>query len=291
MGKMAITGATGQLGGLTIRHLLSNGVAAGNIVGIVRSPENAGALRELGIEIRTGDYDRPETLAEAFAGIEKLLFVSGPSMDNTLRIRQHASVVEAARNAKVGHIAYTGIAFAEKMKLGLENVHLATEYMIRTTGIPFTFLRNGFYLEILVNEGLKGIAASGEIVTSAPNGKMNYATRNDLALAAATVLAGDGFENRVLELTAPEPFTYDEFAAVVSDIAGKPVKHRAVSPEEAVRSMTGAGVPEGMAGFMVHVVYKAIEDGQLGHASQDLKQLIGDGYTTIRQAVTEALNA
>jgi NAD(P)H dehydrogenase (quinone) len=289
MSKIAITGASGQLGGLAIRHLMNKGVAASNIIGIVRNPEKATALTELGIEVRTGDYDHPASLEKAFAGVAKLLFVSASSMDNTLRIRQHASVVEAARNAGIKHIVYTSFSFAEKMKIGLENVHLATEYMIRATDIPYTFLRNGFYLELLVNESLKGAIASGEIITSVPSGAMNYITRNDLALAAATVLSGQGHENRTYELTSPVPFTYDEFAAILSDVSGQQIRHRAVSPDEAFQSMVSAGAPEGMAGFMVHGVYAAIESGQFAYPSEDLVKLIGDAYTTVKYTVEEVL--
>lgn len=289
MSQIIVTGANGQLGGLAIRHLLELGVQAGSITGVVRDEVKGAPLKELGIQTVVADYDDAESLAKAFSGASKLLFVSAPSMDNTLRIRQHANVVEAARNAGVKHIAYTSIASAEKMKLGLENVHLATEYMIKTTNIPYTFLRNAFYLEILVNESLHGIVAQGEMITSAPNGRMNFATRNDLALAAAKVLIGSGHDNKTYELVNPQPFTFNDFAGLVSEVSGKPVKHNAVSPAEAVQSMIEAGVPDGMAGFMVHGVYAAIGDGQFGAASEDLVRLIGDKFTTLQEAVRQVL--
>lgn len=289
MAKIAVTGASGQLGGMVVRRLLNLGVPADQVMAIVRNPDKAERLRQLGVEIRTGDYDVPYTLASAFNGVEKLLFISSSSLDNTLRIRQHASVVEAARDAGVQHVFYTGLAFAEQMKLGLENVHLATEYMIRTMGVPYTFLRNGFYMDILVNDSLKHAVAAGEIITSAPTGAMNYVTRENLALAAATVLTGSGHENRTYELTAPEPFTYDAFAAILSEQSGKPVRHRPVTPEEAFQSMTDAGASPEMAGFMVHGVYAAIESGQFAHPSRDLVELIGDAYTSVRQAVALVL--
>ena len=175
------------------------------------------------------------------------------------------------------------------MKLGLENVHLATEYMLRTTLIPYTFLRNAFYMEILVNEGLKGIVANGEIITSVPTGKMNYVTRNDLALAAATVLSSEGHENKIYELANPQPFSYDEFAALLSEVAGKPIKHRAVSSKEAFDAMVQAGMPEGRVGFMVNLIYAAIENGQFASASEDLSGLLGSLFTSTQEAVRQIL--
>jgi NAD(P)H dehydrogenase (quinone) len=289
MSKIVITGVTGQLGGLVVKHLLDKGVSADQIRGVARDPEKAAELSAQGIEIVRGDYDDPASLPKAFEGASKLLFVSASSFDNTLRIRQHASVVEAARNAGVGQIVYTSIASPDKMKLGLENVHLATEYMIKTTNLPYTFLRNTFYLEILVNEGLRGSVASGELVTSAPSGRMNYATRNDMALATATVLTGAGHENRTYELTSPQTFSYDEFAAVLSEVAGKTIKHRAVTPQQAYDGLVQAGVPAAMAGFIVHGVYAAIEGGQFSATSNDLVELIGSAYTSPKEAVRQVL--
>lgn len=285
MGKIIVTGASGHLGSAAIRHLIDLGVQAGDIVGIVRDKEKAAALAELGIELRLGDYDNAASLPAAFEGGEKLLFVSASSMDNTLRIRQHATVVEAARNAGIKHIAYTGIAFGERMTIGLENVHLATEYMIRTTGADYTFLRNGFYLELLVNEGTPGIAASGAVISAAPTGKLNYVTRDNLARAAAVVLTQEGHANKIYELTAPQPFSYDEYAAVLSEVSGKPVAHKALPALEAVSTLVSAGVPEGGAGFLIHVIDGAIERGEFAHPSNDLIDLIGDAYTPLKSAV------
>ncbi|NGZ76335.1 SDR family oxidoreductase [Saccharibacillus alkalitolerans] len=290
MGKIIVTGASGHLGTAAIRHLLDLGVQPGDIVGVVRDKAKGAALAELGVELRLGDYDDAASLPSAFEGGEKLLFVSASSMDNTLRIRQHAAVVEAARNAGIKHIAYTGIAFGEKMTTGLENVHLATEYMIRTTGAAYTFLRNGFYLELLVNEGTAGVVEGGTVISAAPSGKMNYVTRDNLARAAAVVLTREGHENKAYELTASHPFSYDEYAAVLAEVSGKPVVHKALPAPEAVSAMVAAGVPEGGAGFLIHVVDAAIERGEFGLPSDDLANLIGDAYTPLKTAVEQALN-
>lgn len=114
----------------------------------MRNVEKASTLADQGVEVRHGDYNQPESLQKAFAGVSKLLFISGPDSDNTLRIVQHANVVKAARDAGVKHIAYTGYAFAESL-IPLAYVHLATEYAIRTTNTPYTFLRNALYTDFL----------------------------------------------------------------------------------------------------------------------------------------------
>jgi NAD(P)H dehydrogenase (quinone) len=290
VGKITLTGATGQLGNLVVRHLLEKGVPAQNMAAVVRNVEKAGQLKELGLEIRQGDYEDGRSLLAAFKDTEKLLFISSPLWDNTHRIKQHATVVEAARDAGVGHIVYTSLAFPDKMTLGLEHVHLATEHAIKTTGIPYTFLRNGFYMELLVNPSLQGMIQSGEIVTSTAGGKMNYVTRSNLALAAATVLTEAGHENQIYELVNPNVFTYDQLAAILSEVSGKEVKHRDVSPDEAYRLLVQSGASEGDAGFLVHGLYASIAKGQFSHTSDDLHKLIGDHITTVQEAVQQELS-
>ncbi|EOD6733008.1 hypothetical protein RFE05_005226 [Klebsiella pneumoniae] len=90
---------------------------------------------------------------------------------------QHANVVKAARDVGVKHIAYTGYAFAEESIIPLAHVHLATEYAIRTTNIPYTFLRNALYTDFFVNEGLRASIESGAIVTNAGSGIVIFRRR------------------------------------------------------------------------------------------------------------------
>src|SRR3954452_6616147 len=75
----AVTGATGHLGRLAVDALLRRGIPARNVFALVRDPERAKDLADLGVGVREADYDRPETLAPALEGVERLLLVSSPS--------------------------------------------------------------------------------------------------------------------------------------------------------------------------------------------------------------------
>ncbi|CAM3038944.1 SDR family oxidoreductase [Paenibacillus sediminis] len=288
--SIVITGATGALGGLVVDHLLNKNVPASEIVVSVRNVEKGAELASRGIEVRHGDYDDAASLEKSFAGASKLFLVSSPLMDDTVRVRQHATAIEAARNAGVGHIVYTSFAFAEKSTIGLQEVHLATEHMIRTTGIPYTILRNPLYTHIFVNEGLLPAVERGEMITSAGNGKLNVATRNDLALAAATVLAQDGHENKVYNLTAPTAWSFDELAQILSEVSGKKVVHRSTSEAEVVEDLKKAGVAEPLIGFQVYGLYRSVANGELEDTTNDLKNLIGDSITPLKQSVQELFN-
>ncbi|MCP1310631.1 SDR family oxidoreductase [Paenibacillus tyrfis] len=266
-----ITGATGQLGRLIVGHLLQK-VEAGQVIACVRHPEKAADFGRLGIEVRYGDYDRPESLAEAFAGGSKLLLISSPHPDDTVRIRQHVHAIEAAKQAKVGHLVYTSFAYPEKSSITLTQLHLATEYAIRTTGIPYTFLRSALYADFLVAIGLKEAAARGELITCPGDWAFNAVTRDDLALAAVAVLTGDGHEQRSYELTAPRSWTFGELAQTVSELTGKPVAHR---EDPAADSW----------------LYRFLTRIDTSSTSPDLERLIGRGATPLRETVKRLIGA
>jgi NAD(P)H dehydrogenase (quinone) len=286
--SIVITGATGHYGNRVIQELLKT-IPASEIIASVRNVEKADALAELGIEVRHGDYMDYESMKTSFEDASKVLFVSGPDSDNTLRIRQHANVVQAARDAGVKHIAYTGYAFGETSQIDLAHVHMATEYAIRSTGVPYTFLRNSLYSDVFIDESLAGSVATGELVTNTGDGKLNAVSREDLALAAAAVLTGEGHENKSYNLVNPSPWTFDELAEVVSEVSGKQVSHKKVSFDEMKDYLGNVGLPAPVA-ELIASIYHTVAAGETGKTSNDLTNLIGQP-TPLKKLVQQALKA
>jgi NAD(P)H dehydrogenase (quinone) len=174
---IVVTGATGQLGGAVVRHLLDR-LPANEIVASVRDPRGA---RDLGVEVRHGDFDRPETLATAFAGASAVLIVSTP-IGSTDRIGQHTAAAHAARDAGAGRIVYTSMAAATTGRNLLAGTHERSEAAIRATGVPYTFLRNNWYLENDLGTVASALA-TGTIATSTQGGRFAPASYDDLARA------------------------------------------------------------------------------------------------------------
>jgi NAD(P)H dehydrogenase (quinone) len=284
MTTYAITGATGQLGRLVIDELLDRGVPAADVVAIVRSPEKAAALVDRGVAVRAGDYSKPETLPAALDGVDVLLLISGSELGQ--RVTQHAAVVDAAKAAGVGRIAYTSVLRADTTPLVLAPEHKATEELIRASGVPFTLLRNGWYIENYTAQ-IPQYLAQGAIVAAAGDGRIAAATRADFAAAAAAVLTGDGHAGAVYELGGTA-FGLKELAATVSEVTGTEVVYSAVSTSELVRILTGAGLDEGTAGF-VAALDEAAERGDLDTDSTDLARLIGRPSTPLIDAVRAAV--
>lgn len=282
MMKILVTGATGKLGSKVVEALLKS-VPANQLAVSVRNPEKAEGLRARGVEVRHGDFDRPETLASAFEGIDRLLIISADG-DNETRIRQHTDAVAAAERAQVGFIAYTSLGNASESTMFLAPVHRATEEAILKTGIPYSFLRNNWYLE---NEtgGIQGVMAGAPWVTSAGSGKVGWAARQDYAEAAATVLAGNGHENTVYELSG-KLMTQEELASAVGSVLGKEVPVQQVDDATYADIMKGAGVPEFVVPMLVEI-QKGIRDGALEMESNDFEKLLGRPVTPIHEALTQ----
>lgn len=283
--KMLVTGGTGKLGTKVVETLLKS-VPASQLAVSVRNPEKAEGLRARGVEVRHGDFDRPETLDSAFSGIDRLLIISADG-DNETRIRQHTNAVAAAERAQVGFIAYTSLGNASESTIFLAPVHRATEEAILKTGIPYSFLRNNWYLE---NEmgSIQGVMAGAPWVTSAGSGKVGWAPRQDYAEAAAAVLAGNGHENTIYELSG-KLMTQEELASALGTVLGKEVPVQQVDDATYADIMKGAGVPEFVVPILVEI-QKGIRDGALEKESNDFERLLGRPVTPIREALTQIVN-
>jgi NAD(P)H dehydrogenase (quinone) len=283
--KILVTGATGKLGTKVVENLLKT-VPANQLAVSVRNPEKAEGLRARRVEVREGDFDRPETLDSAFASIDRLLIISADG-DNETRIRQHTNAVAAAERAGVKFIAYTSIVNAQESKNFLAPTHQATEKAIVKTGIPYSFLRNNWYLE---NEipSIQGVLAGAPWVTSAGNGKVGWAIQQDYAEAAAAVLSGNGHENTIYELSG-KLLTQEEFASVLASVLGKEVPVQQVDDKTYAEIMKGAGVPDFLIPMLVDI-QKDIREGTLEIESNDFEKLLGRPVMPIRQALTQIVN-
>lgn len=284
---IVVTGATGKLGTLAIEALLAKKVPANQIVAAVRSPEKASALAARGVQVRLADYRKPETLDAAFAGAEKVLLVS--SNDVGSRFPQHVAVVDAAKKAGVKLLAYTSILHADTSKLRLAEDHKNTEKKIKDSGIPYVFLRNGWYIEN-VTDSLGGVFASGAFIGASGSGKIAGATRADFAAAAAAVLTEPGHENKAYELAGDAAYSMSDLAAEVSKQSGKTLPYNDLPPAQLTEIYAGFGLPRSFAEILVDADLKAAE-GELDDTSHALSRLIGRPTTPLADAVKTAVAA
>lgn len=279
--KIAITGATGQLGQLVVSKLKDQG-SADNIIALVRSVQKAS---DLGVEVREANYDKPGTLESALSGIDTLLLISGSEVGK--RAVQHRNIIDAAKKNGVKWIIYTSLLHADTSSLSLAEEHLATEAALRDSGIPFTLLRNGWYTENYTGS-IPGALAGGAFIGSVGKGRISSAARADYADAAVAVLTSEGHEAKVYELAGDEAWTLTDLAAEISRQTGKDIPYVDMPETEYADALKGFGLPEGLAQAIAGWDVSASK-GDLYDDGKELSRLIGHPTTPLSDVVAEVL--
>lgn len=279
--KIAVTGATGHLGTLVVEELKKR-VPNENIVALVRTPGKASALE---VEVRAFDYNQPETMTAALAGVDRLVLISGNEIGQ--RARQHFNVIEAAGKAGVEWIVYTSLLHADSTTLNLAGEHMTTEEALKASGINYTILRNGWYTENYTGS-IGGALAGGAFIGSAGNGKISSAARVDYAEAAAVAITDESHKGKVYELAGDDYYTLADLAAEISNQTGTNIPYRNLTEAEYTKILESFEIPAGFAAAIASWDVSASKD-DLFDDSHQLSALIGRPTTPLADSVKAAL--
>ncbi|ORY47041.1 NAD(P)-binding protein [Rhizoclosmatium globosum] len=266
---IAVTGASGQLGSLIVKHLTST---SANVVALVRNPSKYTAAA--GVTVRSFDYNSPETLTPGLDGITTLVLVSSSEVGK--RTAQHKAVIDAAKSSGVKNLLYVSLLHASTSSLILAQEHKATEEYLTESGIETVVsLRNPWYLENWSGD-IKDAINGGKIFGATHNAKVAPATRIDLAVAIANaaVRANEGQKVKAVYELAGEAFTLTDFAAEVSVHAGKTVEYSDLAEDKYAEVLASVGVPEGFAKILADSDEGASK-GFLYAEKSDLVELLG----------------
>jgi len=281
---IAITGATGQLGRLVLTHL--TGMTGEPVRALVRDPQKAEDLATGQVSVAEADFDRPDTLRPALDGVDRLLFISAPEFGK--RAAQHEALIAAAKDANVRFIAYTSILNADTSDLLLAKDHQHTELALKQSGIPHSLLRASWYVEnfeAAIGAGLHFGAISGVSGT----GRYSAAGRNDLAEAAARVIADTAPVPQVFELAGRPAFSLEDLAGEVSRQSGKTIPFAPLSAAAYTDMLTGAGLPLPVAEILADADAGTARD-QLFSSRSDLTDLLGRPTLTLADYVAKVLS-
>ncbi|TJZ94571.1 SDR family oxidoreductase [Actinacidiphila oryziradicis] len=284
--SIVITGATGQLGRLTVEALLRRGIPAADIIATGRDITGIKDLADRGITVRRADFADTDSLAEAFAGADRLLLISA-SVPVDERVANHRRVIDAAAAEGVSLMAYTSTTHADTATTIIGATHGETEEYLRDRGIPSVLLRNGWYLENYTSQ-LPQILQNGAVVGAAGEGRISAASRADYAEAAAVVLTAEGHTGAVYQLGGDESFTLTELAAAISTAAGNQVTYADLPVTEFARALAAAGLPAVLAEVLADADL-GMSRGEMYTDSGDLRRLIGRPPVTLAEALAVAL--
>jgi NAD(P)H dehydrogenase (quinone) len=270
---IAVTGATGYIGSGVARRLAAMGSRQRLVV---RDPSRAPKLENVEIRLASGYIDGNEMRA-AFEGAHTIFLVSGS--ESPIRVAEHITAVNAAVAAGVDRIVYLSYCDAAADSIfTFARDHHATEEHIRTTGIPFTFLRMNMFMDFVPSM----VSADGVISGPAGDGRAAAVTRDDIADAAAAVLTSDAHEGKIYNITGREAFSFIDAAALMSRLSGKRVTFHNETVEEAYASRAVYNAPDWeVAGWVT--TYTAIAAGQLEAVSDDVRRLTGHEPVTLAE--------
>ncbi len=284
-----VTGATGQLGSGIIDHLINKGIDNSNISALVRDKEKAKTLKDKILDIRFGDYTNYHSLVNAFIGVDTLMLVSSSdreAIEN--RTTHHTNAIKAAKEAKVKHIVYTSFvrkpAFEISAIANFQYSQLETEQFLKESGIEYTILQNGIYMEMIPIFAGDKVTEKGVIMFPAEDGKASWVLRDELAEATAHILTTAGHQNKTYTLTNTESISFEEIAKDLSVVLNKDVHYKSPSVGEFEAILKDVGVPEVYIG-MFTMWAKAQAKGVLDLKDDTLASFLGRKPTTVREFI------
>jgi NAD(P)H dehydrogenase (quinone) len=282
--RVIVTGASGQLGRLAAEQLLDR-LSPAELILVTRRPHALSDLAERGVEVRRGDFDEPESLAEAFAGGDRMLLISTLAIGS--RVKQHQAALEAAAAAGVTRVVYTSLPkpVPNHPTGDVVEEHRQTEELLHNGDLAWTVLRNAPYAEFQVPLGAIAVTY-GKLVTNAGDGRIAPISRNDCAAAAAAVLTSDGHEGQTYEITGPEALSQEDIARLLTEVSGHPVEVIESRDRKLLWGLTRLGTPKPVARAIVQLG-AATREGYFDVVDPAFEKLVGRPPRTLREILVE----
>lgn len=292
MGKIIVTGASGQFGNAAAKMLLEK-VGGENLILLSRSPEKLAEFESAGASIRQADFDDLASLSAATEGGEKMLLISTTMVGS--RPRQHGNAIDAAVANGVKHIVYTSIIDGGNPDHPAveQHDHYATEQLLKNSGAAWTILNNSQYSEAVATAMAIPALAAGSKPDNCGDGKIAFVSRDDCVATAVGVLTQEGHENKAYDVTGPELLSVPEAMAMISEMADKPIELIPVGDEGMYQYFDSLGVArksedvdpdgpipwasEGMVTFG-----QAIREGHFDVLSGHVEHITGKAPRTLR---------
>ena len=297
MTRIVVTGASGNYGRAFTDALIAKGRAQ-DLILITRTPDKLTDRVAQGCEVRYGDFDKPETLAAAVTGADKMLLISGTRVG--ARVVQHKAAIDAAAKAGVKHIAYTSFIGIDDPANPAEvrHDHIETEQLIRGSGMAWTMLRDAHYADAMILMAGPGVMQSGQWISNAGAGLEAMVWRDDCVAAAVAVMTSEGHEGQPYNITGPELQTFEEVTAILSEVTGKSITYVSVDDEQQyamfdamgisrrpVDDQTVGGLPWNSDDMVTFG--QAIREGFLEICSGDVEKLTGRPARSVQQMIEE----
>ena len=284
MRRIGVSGASGHLGRAVVSELLQR-PGGHEVVAITRTPETVFGPAQG----RFGDYNRPESLAEAYAGLDRLLLIPTLDPERGKKGAQNVAAIDAAVRAGVKHIVFMSAAGArQEEEPALGAPFWRGEQRLITTAPAWTILRMNFYAESFVQQAQASLAQG--VLTGLAENRAAFVARDDVAAAAAGILIGDGHAGAIYNATGPERLSGAERAGLIAEITGRPIAFRVVTEQQLRAGLTQAGLPAGAVNIVTGI-QASFAAGTFDIVTGDVERLGGRPPKPLRDVLAAALKS
>lgn len=276
--KVGISGASGQLGKAVLAEIAARDARVQR-VGISRTPA---ALAD-GIEPRLGDYDRPETLARAYEGLDRLLLIPSSDLRPGVRGAQNVAAIDAALAAGVGHIVLlSALGTRQQAEPAVGASYWVGEQHLVKTAPAWTIVRMGYYAESFAQE-VRMSAGTG-VLTGLGESRVSYVSRDDVAAAVAGVLTGDGHLGAIYAATGPKSLGGAQRAAAATAWTGQPFGFVVLTSAQLRGGLAQAGLPEDVVNAVASI-QADFTAGAFDVVTGDVERLSGRAPKTLEEVL------
>lgn len=275
-----ITGATGTVGSEVVKQLSSNTTDI-NIKAAVHSIENAKKVQYDKVEVVQIDYNKPETLKEAFKDADKLFLLTHPSPKSA---EHESNLVTEAKKAGIRHIVKQSIMGADlQADVEAMRLHRQAEKIIEESGIPYSFLRPNEFMQGFINFQGPTIKSNNAFYLPAQDAKVSIVDVRDIAAVAVKALTDDNkHNNKTYLITGPETLSYYQAAEILSNATGKKISYVNVSDEEARAAMKETGMNDWLINTILEL-YNYFRKGYASEVSSAVEEVTGKKPITFAQ--------
>jgi uncharacterized protein YbjT (DUF2867 family) len=280
MGTILVIGAGGSVGSVVVSELRTSGQ---QVRAAYHDPAAAQRDMSAGHDAIAIDLSDPGTLAPALDGAAAVFLLSATGPEQAA---QGLSVVRAAQAAKAERVVQLSVWRADEELTPIARQQRPVERALEASGLGWTFLRPNFYMQNFTRQMAASISQDGTFAQPDSSAPISFVDNRDVAIAAARVLTSAGHDGRVYDLTGPQALTYDQAAAILSEILGRPIRFTGLTDEAARAGMLRRGLPASYADALIEVS-RAYRDGGAERVTTAVRDLTGSEPTPFAQFVRD----
>ncbi|RYZ43100.1 MAG: oxidoreductase [Myxococcaceae bacterium] len=239
--RILVTGASGNTGRPIAEALASEGFR-------VRTATRSATPPFPSADHVRFDWADPTTHEPAVDGVDRMYLLLPPLNVNPSLLMN--PFIERALARGVRRIVLLSASAIAEGSPGLGQVHR----FVREHAPEWSVLQPSWFMQNFSNPQNQhgaSVRRDATLVTSTDKGRVGFVDAADIAAVGVRALADEPSHDTAHVITGPQALSYDDVAAVMSRVSGRPIRHVHASREEVRRHIQeGTGMPESYADLL-----------------------------------------